>query len=124
MTKQTRKIVNLNEQQYEILADHAESKGITLGEAIQEMQRDIDLLKGRELLTISENATMFCDQVDSLAECGRLPQWLISAIKVTIRPIVLKGMIGNQPIDFEGLRSVWNVPTGVRYIPVYEKELQ
>jgi hypothetical protein len=122
MAKEERKDVKMNMQQYEILKDFAESRGITLGEAIQEMQKDIDLLKAHELNTISENALMFCDQVEALADCGRLPSWLKDAIKATIRPIVLRGMVGNQPIDFEGLRSVWTVPSGMRLITCFDKD--
>jgi len=114
MTKQIRKHVNMNELQYEILADYAESKGITLGESIQEMQHDIDLLKANELNTISENAIKLCDEIEALADCARIPPWLKDAIKATIRPVILKGMVGNSSIDFEGLRSVWNVPSGMR----------
>jgi hypothetical protein len=122
MSKQPRKIVNLNEPQYEILAEYAESKGITLGEAVQEMQKDIDFLKSQTLTTISENAKMFCDQVDALAECGRLPSWLVDAIKITIRPIVLQGMVNKKDIDFAGLRASWKIPEGMRLITCFDKE--
>ncbi len=114
MRKQERKSIKINEKHYEILKDYSESKGISMSESIAEMQRDIDLLKSQSLTTISENAKMFCDQVDSLAECGRLPSWLVDAIKVTIRPIVLQGMVNKKDIDFAGLRTSWNIPEGMR----------
>lgn len=122
MRRDIRKPVKLKEEQYEILKEHSEAKNITLGEAIQEMQKDIDLLKAHELNTISENAMMFCDQVEALADCGRLPPWLKDAIKATIRPIILRGMVSNQSIDFEGLRSVWQVPAGMRLVTCFDKE--
>lgn len=124
MNKQNRKSIKANAKQYEILRDYADSKGISMGEALEEMQKDIELLKAHELNTVSENAKMFCDQVEALAECGRLPLWLSDAIKATIRPVILKGMVGNQPIDFEGLRSVWKIPQGMKFIPQYERELK
>jgi hypothetical protein len=122
MNKLTRKQVNLSEQQYEILADYASSKGISLGEAVQEMSRDIDCLKSRELNSISENAKMFCDQVDNLAECGRLPSWLVDAIHVTIRPIIMQAMINKKEIDFAGLRASWKVPESMRLITCFDME--
>ncbi len=120
--KGQRKDVKLTLEQYEILADYAAAKGISLGEAIQDMQKDIDFLKSQTLTTISENAKMFCDQVDSLAECGRLPFWLVDAIKTTIRPIVLQGMVNKRDIDFEGLKASWNIPEGMRLITCFDKE--
>ena len=118
--KENRKDVKMTVEQYETLKDYAESKGIKLGDAITEMQKDIDLFKDQSLTTVSDNAKMFCDQVDSLAECGRLPSWLVDAIKVTIRPIVLQGMINKKDIDFEALRQSWKIPENIKYIPEYE----
>lgn len=122
MRRNNRKSVNLNETQYEILTEYASAKGITNGEAIIEMARDIQVLKSNELLTISENAIKLCDEIEALADCARLPSWLRDAIKATIRPIILKGMVGNQPIDFEGMRSVWTVPSGMRLITCFDKD--
>ena len=121
MSKPIRKQVNLNEEQYVILADYASDKGISLGEAIEEMDSDIYSLKAQSLTTLSENAKMFCDQVDALAEVGRLPSWLVDAIHITIRPIVMQGMINKKNIDFEGLKAAWKVPDGMKLITCFEE---
>lgn len=122
MNKRERKSIKINEVHYEILKDYSESKGISMSESIAEMQRDIDFLKSQSLITISENAKMFCDQVDALAECGRLPEWFVNAIKVTIRPIILQAMLNNINIDFEALRASWRIPANIRLILSFDKE--
>ncbi len=116
MAKSERKDVKMTVQQYEILADYAAGKGISMGEAITDMQKDIDIMKAESLTTLSENAKMFCDQVDALAEVGRLPKWLVEAIQITIRPIIMQAMINKKDIDFAALRSAWNIPAGVRLV--------
>lgn len=116
MVKEERKDVKMSMKGYEVLKDYSESRGITLGEAVQHMKDDIDLLKSHELISISDNALMFCDQVEALADCARLPSWLSDAIKATMRPIILKGMVNNQPIDFDSLRSVWEIPAQTRLV--------
>lgn len=122
MRKTDRKGVKLTTEQYEILKDYSESKGITMGESILEMSRDIQDLKENELLTISENTLLLCDNFDALTEKAKIPQWLKDAIKTTIRPIVLQGMINKRDIDFAGLRASWNVPEGIRLITCFDKE--
>ncbi|KAB2946437.1 hypothetical protein [Candidatus Methanoperedens sp. BLZ2] len=80
-------------------------------------------MKAHELNTVSDNAKMFCDQVDSLAGSGRLPSWLVGAIKITIKPIILKGMVEKE-INFEAIRGAWKIPANMRYIPQYERYLK
>ena len=119
--KENRKDVKMTVEQYSILADYAESKGISMGQAIEEMDSDIYSLKAQSLTTLSENAKMFCDQVDALAEVGRLPGWLVDAIHITIRPIVMQAMINKKDIDFGALKSSWKVPDGMKLITCFEE---
>ncbi len=123
MGKKARKIVNLNEPQYEILVDYAESKGITLGEAIQEMQKDINFLKSQTLTSISDNAILLCDSFDALTEAAKIPQWLKDAIITTMRPIILQGMLNGKDIDLSKFKESWEIPQGMRLIiPGFDKE--
>ena len=48
-----------------------------------------------------------CDNFDALTEKAKIPKWLKDALKTTIRPIVLQGMINKRDIDFAGLRAAW-----------------
>ena len=120
--KENRKDVKMTVEQYSILADYASDKGISMGEAIEEMNSDIYSLKAQSLTTLAENAKMFCDQVDALAEAGRLPSWLVDAIHITIRPIVMQGMINKKNIDFEGLKAAWKIPDGMKLITCFEDQ--
>lgn len=122
MSKQNRKTIKINEEHYEILKDYSESKGISMSESIAEMKRDIDILKAHELNTISENAIQLCDNFEAMTTTARLPKWLKDAIRITVRPIILQGMISNREIDFSGLRASWNVPAGMRLITCFDKE--
>jgi hypothetical protein len=47
---------------------------------------------------------------------------LKDAIKTTIRPIVLQGMINKRDIDFAGLRVAWEIPEGMRLITCFDKD--
>jgi hypothetical protein len=60
-----------------------------------------------------------------LAECGHLPSWLVDAIKVIIRPIILQGMVSNKEIDLVGLRASFLEDPGsdaVIIITCFDKE--
>ncbi len=122
MRRNNRKSVNLNETQYEILTEYATGKGISNGEAIIEMARDVQILKSHELLTISENAIHLCDNFDALTQSAKLPQWLKDAIAITIRPIIMQAILNKKDIDFAGLRDSWKVPAGMRLITCFDKE--
>lgn len=122
MRRNNRKSVNLNETQYEILTEYATGKGISNGEAIIEMARDIQVLKSHELLTLSENAIHLCDNFDAITEAAKIPQWLKNAITNTIRPIIMQAMINNREIDLTELRKTWKVPQGMKLMTCFDKE--
>ena len=111
MNKQTRKQVNLSEEQYEIVADYAGSKGISLGEAIKEMSIDIGVMKSNELITTLEKTLQFCDQLEAMATVSRLPEWMQANIK-TLRPLILRGMLKGEAIDINAIRESWERPQG------------
>lgn len=110
MQRTIRKSIKVNERQYEILSDYAESKGINLGEAIQEMSRDIDSLKANELLTISENAIKLCDEFEALTDCSKLPETIKLSIKTVLRPLIIQGLVYHQDINFDAILDVCRVP--------------
>jgi hypothetical protein len=63
-----------------------------------------------------------CDNFDALTEKAKIPKWLKDALKTTIRPIVLQGMINKRDIDFAGLRAAWEIPEGMRLITCFDKD--
>jgi hypothetical protein len=59
---------------------------------------------------------MFCDLVDSMAEVSRLPEWLVHAIKITIRPVIMQGMLNNKDVDLASLKEAWKIPAGMKLV--------
>lgn len=110
MQRSIRKSIKVNEREYEIVADYAESKGITLGEAIQDMKQDIDTLKANELLTIIENAIQLCDEFEALTDCSKLPETIKFSIKTVLRPLIIQGLVHHQDINFDTLLEVCRAP--------------
>ena len=115
MSKQARKSMNLNEAQYEILADYADSKGLSMGEAIEEMNRDLEVMKSNELITTLDKTLQFCDQLEAMATVSRLPEWMQANIK-TLRPLILRGMLKHEDIDINAIRESWERPQGTYLI--------
>ena len=115
MSKQNRKYINLSEPQYEIIAEYAEGKGISLGESITEMHRDIATMKADLLITTLDKTLQFCDQLEALATVSRLPDWMQANIK-TLRPLILRGMLKGEDIDMNAIRESWERPQGTYLI--------
>jgi hypothetical protein len=46
----------------------------------------------------------------------------VDAIKVTVRPIVLQGMVNKKEINFAGLRACWKVPAGMKLITCFDMD--
>ncbi len=116
MGRTNRKYVNLKEDQYTILSDYASSKGITMGEAIQEMTKDIQALKDREFDTIFQNAINLCDMFEAMTSVSKLPEWMREAIRMTVRPIILQGILLDKDINLSQFREVWNKPPNMKLI--------
>jgi hypothetical protein len=114
-SKENRKDVKMNEPEYEILKDYAESKGIALKEAIKEMQRDLCVMKSNELITTLDKTLQFCDQLEAMATVSRLPDWMQANIK-TLRPLILRGMLKGEDIDINAIRESWKRPQGTYLI--------
>lgn|SRR4030066_2413733 len=115
MSIKSRKHVNMTEEQYEILKDYSEGKGISLGESIAEMHRDIEAMKADSLITTLDKTLQFCDQLEAMATVSRLPEWMQANIK-TLRPLILRGMLKGEAIDINAIRESWERPQGTYLI--------
>ncbi len=113
MKRENRKSIKVNEESYEKLIEYAESKGITLGESVAELTKDIQMLKDREMDIVSQNAIALCDTFEAVTNAAKLPQWVKDAIIMTLRPVILQAILNNRPIDLEAMRSAWQIPEGM-----------
>ncbi len=80
-----------------------------------EISKDIRALKEREFCTIWSNAILLCNMMEAITATSKLPDWMKEAIRMTIRPVILQGILNDRHIDFEDLKSAWQNSDGTRF---------